>query len=113
MLPWATALRPYGSSEPSSGGFDSGGTSMSSESIPPVVRPSTPPRVTLADVASCAQTSAAAADAATPISGIALSTQSVQPGDLFVALPGKNGHGAQFAARAVQAGAVAVLTDAA
>jgi UDP-N-acetylmuramoyl-L-alanyl-D-glutamate--2,6-diaminopimelate ligase len=86
---------------------------MSSESIPPVVRPSTPPRVSLADVASCAQTSAAAVDAGTPISGIALSTQSVQPGDLFVALPGKNGHGAQFAARAVQAGAVAVLTDAA
>ncbi|MCU1447732.1 Mur ligase family protein [Cryobacterium sp.] len=86
---------------------------MTNESIPPVVRPSTPPQVTLADVASSAQTSAAAADAATIVSGIALSTQSVQPGDLFVALPGKNGHGAQFAARAVQAGAVAVLTDAA
>lgn len=86
---------------------------MSNESIPPVVRPSVPPRVTLADVASCAQTSASAADAGTIVSGIALSTQSVQPGDLFVALPGKNGHGAQFADRAVTAGAVAVLTDAA
>ncbi|WEO77542.1 UDP-N-acetylmuramoyl-L-alanyl-D-glutamate--2,6-diaminopimelate ligase [Cryobacterium sp. SO2] len=86
---------------------------MSNESIPPVVRPSNPPRVALADIASCAQTSADASDAATVVTGIALSTGSVQPGDLFVALPGKNGHGAQFAAQAVQAGAVAVLTDAA
>jgi UDP-N-acetylmuramoyl-L-alanyl-D-glutamate--2,6-diaminopimelate ligase len=86
---------------------------MFSESIPPVVRPSSPPQVSLADVAGCAQTSAAPADAATVVTGIALSTQSVQAGDLFVALPGKNGHGAQYAVQAVAAGAVAVLTDAA
>jgi UDP-N-acetylmuramoyl-L-alanyl-D-glutamate--2,6-diaminopimelate ligase len=86
---------------------------MSDESIPPVVRPGTAPRVLLSDVASCAETSAEGADAGTVVSGIALSTQSVQPGDLFVALPGKNGHGAQYAGRAVEAGAVAVLTDSA
>jgi UDP-N-acetylmuramoyl-L-alanyl-D-glutamate--2,6-diaminopimelate ligase len=38
------------------------------------------------------------------------STQ-VQPGDLYVAIRGGTRHGAQFAAQAVTAGAVAVLTD--
>ena len=36
---------------------------------------------------------------------------SVQPGDLYVALPGARVHGAAFCADAVAAGAVAVLTD--
>ena len=35
----------------------------------------------------------------------------VRPGDLFAALPGARVHGADFAAEAVAAGAVAVLTD--
>ena len=86
---------------------------MAIESTPPVVRPSTPPRVRLDDIAGRADTSSAPADAGTIVTGIALSTQSVQPGDLFVALPGKNGHGAAYTDSAVQAGAVAVLTDAA
>lgn len=33
------------------------------------------------------------------------------PGDLFVALQGGRGHGVQHAAAAIEAGAVAVLTD--
>ena len=86
---------------------------MAIESTPPVVRPSAPPRVRLEDVAGRADAVCSTADAETVVTGIALSTQSVQPGDLFVALPGKNGHGAQYAAQAVQAGAAAVLTDAA
>lgn len=48
---------------------------------------------------------------AVPISGITLDSRSVQPGDLYVALPGAVTHGARFAAQAVAAGAVAVLTD--
>jgi UDP-N-acetylmuramoyl-L-alanyl-D-glutamate--2,6-diaminopimelate ligase len=35
----------------------------------------------------------------------------VQPGDLYVALPGSRAHGASFCGQAVSAGAVAVLTD--
>ena len=35
----------------------------------------------------------------------------MQPGDLYVALPGATRHGADFVAQAVEAGAVAVLTD--
>lgn len=48
-----------------------------------------------------------------PVSGITLSTARVCPGDLYAALPGARAHGADFAGRALDAGAVAVLTDAA
>jgi UDP-N-acetylmuramoyl-L-alanyl-D-glutamate--2,6-diaminopimelate ligase len=46
------------------------------------------------------------------LSGLTLDSRSVQPGDLYVALPGTRVHGAAFCADAVAAGAVAVLTDA-
>jgi UDP-N-acetylmuramoyl-L-alanyl-D-glutamate--2,6-diaminopimelate ligase len=45
------------------------------------------------------------------VSGISLDSRSVQPGDLYVALPGASTHGARFAPQAVAQGAVAVLTD--
>ncbi len=45
------------------------------------------------------------------VSGITVSTNEVHPGDLFVGLPGKNSHGASFAAKARECGAVAVMTD--
>jgi UDP-N-acetylmuramoyl-L-alanyl-D-glutamate--2,6-diaminopimelate ligase len=45
------------------------------------------------------------------LSGLTLDSRSVQPGDLYVALPGARVHGAAFCADAVTAGAVAVLTD--
>ena len=38
-------------------------------------------------------------------------SRAVRPGDLYAALPGARAHGADFAAAAVAAGAVAVLTD--
>ncbi|KRF37742.1 UDP-N-acetylmuramoylalanyl-D-glutamate--2,6-diaminopimelate ligase [Nocardioides sp. Soil805] len=50
-------------------------------------------------------------DLAVEVSGISLSTQRVVPGDLYAALPGSRAHGAEFADRALAAGAVAVLTD--
>lgn len=46
------------------------------------------------------------------VTGLALSTSTVRPGDLFVALPGARRHGAEFAERVRDAGAVAILTDA-
>nr|WP_235529750.1 UDP-N-acetylmuramoyl-L-alanyl-D-glutamate--2,6-diaminopimelate ligase [Nocardioides sp. Soil774] len=46
------------------------------------------------------------------VRGISLSTGRVQPGDLYAALPGTRAHGAAYAAQALAAGAVAVLTDA-
>ncbi|PYE15794.1 UDP-N-acetylmuramoylalanyl-D-glutamate--2,6-diaminopimelate ligase [Williamsia limnetica] len=47
----------------------------------------------------------------TEVTGVTLRAQHVRPGDLFAALPGSQVHGAQFAADALAAGAVAVLTD--
>ncbi len=47
------------------------------------------------------------------ISGITVTTEEVQPGDLFVGLPGERHHGAKFAETARENGAVAMLTDAA
>ena len=50
-------------------------------------------------------------DVATVVTGLTLSSKDVQEGDLFIALPGENAHGADFAADAIARGAVAVLTD--
>jgi UDP-N-acetylmuramoyl-L-alanyl-D-glutamate--2,6-diaminopimelate ligase len=50
-------------------------------------------------------------DLAVAVSGISLSTARIQPGDLYAALPGARAHGADFAAQALAAGAVGVLTD--
>ncbi|MET0975917.1 MAG: UDP-N-acetylmuramoyl-L-alanyl-D-glutamate--2,6-diaminopimelate ligase [Leifsonia sp.] len=45
------------------------------------------------------------------LTGVSLSSATVQPGDLYVGVPGRNAHGARFASAARDAGAVAVLTD--
>lgn len=47
-----------------------------------------------------------------PISGVTLRAQDAVSGDLFAALPGASSHGASFTRAALEAGAVAVLTDA-
>ena len=59
-----------------------------------------------------------AVDAAGPVpsadvhvTGVTLDSRTVQPGDLYAALPGHVTHGARFVQAAVAAGAVAVLTD--
>ncbi len=54
---------------------------------------------------------AAGHGAAPAVSGATLRAQHVRAGDLFAALPGTRVHGADFAAEAIEAGAVAVLTD--
>jgi UDP-N-acetylmuramoyl-L-alanyl-D-glutamate--2,6-diaminopimelate ligase len=45
------------------------------------------------------------------VTGITAGSAMVRPGDLFAGVPGRSGHGARFAADAVRAGAVAVVTD--
>ncbi|MGZ5370262.1 UDP-N-acetylmuramoyl-L-alanyl-D-glutamate--2,6-diaminopimelate ligase [Aeromicrobium sp.] len=79
------------------------------------VRPRTAPRLDLADIAVHLGLVPPAvgeeADAAAVISGVALNTADVIPGDLYAALPGARVHGATFAGVAREAGAVAVLTD--
>lgn len=47
------------------------------------------------------------------ITGLSMDNRHIKAGDLFAALPGSAVHGARFAKAAIDAGAVAVLTDAA
>ncbi len=49
--------------------------------------------------------------AAGSVTGVTLASNTVQPGDLYAALPGAKTHGARFATQAIAAGAAAVLTD--
>jgi len=48
---------------------------------------------------------------AVEVTGLTLSSQRVESGDLYAALPGARAHGVTYAAAAVGSGAVAVLTD--
>lgn len=45
------------------------------------------------------------------VTGVALDSRAVEPGDLYVAVPGTGRHGASFAAQALENGAVAIVTD--
>lgn len=45
------------------------------------------------------------------ITGVSSDNRAIRSGDVFLALPGAHVHGAQFASAAVDAGAVAVVTD--
>ena len=45
------------------------------------------------------------------VTGVAIDSRAVAPGDLFVALPGERTHGAEFAEAALAAGAAAVLLE--
>ncbi len=45
------------------------------------------------------------------VTGVSQNSELISEGDLFVALSGRNGHGAEFVSEALRAGAVAVLTD--
>jgi UDP-N-acetylmuramoyl-L-alanyl-D-glutamate--2,6-diaminopimelate ligase len=45
------------------------------------------------------------------VTGAVLSSSTVRPGDLYVGVPGRNAHGAEYASAARDGGAVAILTD--
>jgi UDP-N-acetylmuramoyl-L-alanyl-D-glutamate--2,6-diaminopimelate ligase len=66
---------------------------------------------TLGDLAAHLEV-ASPADAGIRFTGVALATDHVRPGDLFLGISGAHAHGARFVAKAVEAGATAVLTDA-
>jgi UDP-N-acetylmuramoyl-L-alanyl-D-glutamate--2,6-diaminopimelate ligase len=78
-------------------------------------RPERPPHVPFATlvewVTELAGREVRSAPSGPEVTGITLSSQRTQPGDLYVALPGTHSHGIDFAARAREAGAVAVLSD--
>ncbi|UZI32983.1 Mur ligase family protein [Streptomyces sp. VB1] len=65
----------------------------------------------LGDLAPEARLIARPGDGRVRVRGVTLDSTDVVPGDLFAGLPGKLRHGADYAARAAEAGAVALLSD--
>jgi UDP-N-acetylmuramoyl-L-alanyl-D-glutamate--2,6-diaminopimelate ligase len=76
-------------------------------------RPRSTPQVALGDLAACAGAELRGAPDSDLIrvTGFTHDSRQVRPGDLYAAMPGARVHGAEFAAVAATAGAVAVLTD--
>lgn len=74
-----------------------------------IPRPQTVSPCRLADLAALVGADSAGPDV--EVTGVAHASGEVRPGDLYAALPGAHRHGAEFAAAAAAAGAVAVLTD--
>lgn len=81
--------------------------------IPPVLRPEHPSARSLAELANEFGLDHTGSIDGVEISGVTLSTNDVQPGDLYVGIQGAHAHGASYADQAKEAGAVALLTDAA
>ncbi len=77
-------------------------------------RPATTPRRGLGELVQAAGATArsGAEGPEVEVTGIALGSRQVVPGDAFAALPGARAHGARFVGDAAAAGAVAVITDA-
>ncbi|NMO55807.1 UDP-N-acetylmuramoyl-L-alanyl-D-glutamate--2,6-diaminopimelate ligase [Actinoplanes sp. TBRC 11911] len=79
--------------------------------MPGIPRPTTVAPLRLSRLAALAPAALSGADV--EVTGMTHNSREVRPGDLYAALPGANRHGVEFVAQAVEAGAVAVLTDAA
>ncbi|WBB75318.1 UDP-N-acetylmuramoyl-L-alanyl-D-glutamate--2,6-diaminopimelate ligase [Micromonospora sp. WMMD1128] len=84
---------------------------VGSDAVPGNPRPATVLPVRLGDLAARLSVTPPEAAADVPVTGVTHASQEVRPGDLYAALPGARRHGAEFAAAAAGAGAVAVLTD--
>lgn len=74
-------------------------------------RPASVSAVSLASIGKSVGVAVPGPSASVSITGISLNSRAIEPGDLYVALPGATRHGADFAAQAIDAGAAAVLTD--
>jgi len=79
------------------------------EQIPPILRPDNVAPVSLKDFADHFGLDAPATD--TMLTGISMNTNDLRAGDLFVAMPGKKTHGAEFIEKAISLGAAAIATD--
>ncbi|ADG99022.1 UDP-N-acetylmuramyl-tripeptide synthetase [Segniliparus rotundus DSM 44985] len=75
------------------------------------LRPKRHPGAAISELADVAGAVVLAGDERGRVRGVAQAAQSVEPGDLFVALPGARTHGANFISVAQERGAAAVLTD--
>jgi UDP-N-acetylmuramoyl-L-alanyl-D-glutamate--2,6-diaminopimelate ligase len=79
--------------------------------IPPVLRPEHPTPRSLARLVQEFGLEHRGSLDGVEVTGVTVRTTEVQPGDLFVGMPGKNAHGASFGQDAADAGAVAIVTD--
>lgn len=86
-------------------------SAASGPDAPSGFRPAAVTAVPLATIGALIGVVVPADSGSVPVTGISLNSRAVQPGDLYVALPGATRHGADFVTQAVQAGAAAVLTD--
>ncbi|WP_441414803.1 UDP-N-acetylmuramoyl-L-alanyl-D-glutamate--2,6-diaminopimelate ligase [Arthrobacter sp. 2MCAF14] len=77
----------------------------------PGFRPAVVAPVALEAIASSLGIALTPDSAGTSVTGVSLNSRTVEPGDLYLALPGATRHGADFVTQAVAAGAVAVVTD--
>lgn len=80
------------------------------QSIPPILRPDNVTPVALSALVKHFGLEYNGVDVL--ITGISMNTADLRKGDLFVAMPGLKNHGANFLTKAVELGAVAVITDA-
>jgi len=81
------------------------------QSIPPILRPDNPNRVTLSQLADKLGAQEPGVGAETFLTGVSMNTGDLREGDIFFAMPGLKTHGAKFASDAIAAGAVAIATD--
>lgn len=79
--------------------------------MPPVLRPEHPLARALGGLVEDFGLESVGSLDGVEVSGVTVSTSDVQPGDLFVGLPGEHCHGAEFAMDARERGAVAMMTD--
>ncbi|WP_345752434.1 Mur ligase family protein [Microbacterium rhizophilus] len=80
--------------------------------IPPVLRPENPPKRTLTELAERFGRGSRGSLEGVEVRGVTLATTDLHPGEVFVAIHGRNKHGAEFAQAAADAGAAAIVTDA-
>jgi UDP-N-acetylmuramoyl-L-alanyl-D-glutamate--2,6-diaminopimelate ligase len=81
------------------------------EQIPPTLRPDTVRKVSLQELIDRFGLQLVAGDASSAVTGLSMNTGDLRSGDLFVAMPGVKTHGANFAQKAIDAGATAVVSD--
>lgn len=76
-----------------------------------MIRPTGSHSRTLSEVAEFLGLKFESSIGSTKITGICSNSRSIEPGDLFLALPGESRHGIDFLEEAISNGAAAVLTD--
>ena len=83
------------------------------EQIPPTLRPEHVLPVSLEDIVAQTSIQLVSGNPSLTVTGISMNTADLRVGDLFVAMPGLKTHGANFAGKAIELGAVAVVSDSA